>query len=1097
MKPRLKISGSPDLPEKKHSEPPASEARKETAPAKDGEKTGVGEASETAIEIPRKAVPKSPKARGAKPEVSSQGRGFPIVGVGASAGGLEALSELFEKMPPQTGMGFVVVTHQHPGHTSMMPELLRNKTSIPISEAGEGVKVQPDHIYISPPGCQLDILNGTLLCGASDKSEAPHLPIDHFLRSLAVDQRERAICIILSGTGSDGTLGLKAIKGESGMAMVQNVQSAKYGGMPASAISTGLADYVLRPPEMPRQLVAFIGGPYLTGPVLEPEGTESPAHPLQKILLLLRARSGHDFSKYKANTIRRRIERRMNVHQIKSPDQYVRFLQENPHELDLLFKELLISVTSFFRDPEAFEALNREAIPQLLKTRPDNYTIRGWSAGCATGEEAYSLAMLLREAIGSIRRPFEVQLFGTDLDHDAIEAARAGQYSDGIVVDLLPPRLEQYFLREDGGYRIRKDVREMVVFAVQNIIKDPPFTKLDVISCRNLLIYLNADMQKKLIPLFHYSLKPGGLLFLGPSESIGGFNDLFEPVDKKWKIFRRKESPLASRALIEFPHEHLRFPPEHRDLSAPRPARETNVGTLVERVLLARYAPATVMVNDRGDIIFIHGRTGAFLEPSAGQPRWNIHEMAREGLHVELASAIRQSGSQSSEVVREGVKVRSNGGFIQVDLSVIRLVEPEAIRGFYLITFRQRAAQAERKRPDRGKRDVSREEGLERELRCTKESLQTTIEELETSNEELKSANEELQSTNEELQSTNEELETSKEEMQSLNEELTTVNSELQSKVEELSRANDDMQNLLNSTEIATIFLDRSLNITRYTQQARRLVNLIQSDVGRPLADLVSTLDFSKLVPDCREVLRTLAFKQTEAQTEDGKWFLMRIMPYRTADNLIDGLVLTFVDINRVKNAEQELAAANERLENDLEAMMRLQHIGALFVRRTPLPSILEVVLSTAIQIAQADMGSIQLRENGTGPLKTVVSRGFTQEGLQRSGDVNSIGGACAEALITGRQVVIENAESSPALAGSPDRDFDLKHEIRAVVSTPLKSRGDCVLGTISIHFHKPYRPDNRILRLLDILARQTAEFLESAEVTRSGDAGSSGRLKG
>jgi two-component system CheB/CheR fusion protein len=534
---------------------------------------------------------------------------------------------------------------------------------------------------------------------------------------------------------------------------------------------------------------------------------------------------------------------------------------------------------------------------------------------------------------GGTKRPLETQIFGTDLDHEAIEAARNSLYPDGVAVDVSTERLERYFIREDSAYRIRKEIREMSIFAVQNVIKDPPFTKLDLISCRNLLIYLNADLQKRLLPIFHYALRPGGLLLLGPSETIGGFGDLFEVVDKKWKVFRRKETPLAAHPVMELPALPPKMEGELRVPAIARPGRETHIVGIVERLLLGRFAPPSVVVNDRGDVVYIHGRTGSYLEPAAGQPRLNILDMAREGLQLELASALRQAAAQNTEVTREGVRVKTNGDYAHVNLSVVRVTEPETVRGLLLVTFRPRPAPAEvakAKGHVKQQRQPSRADELERELQHTKESLQTTIEELETSNEELKSTNEELQSTNEELQSTNEELETSKEEMQSLNEELTTVNTEMQSKVDDLSRANDDMQNLLNSTEIATIFLDNELNIKRYTEQAKRLVNLIQTDVGRPIGDLVSSLTHEHLVDDCREVLRTLVFKQIEVQTKDGHWYLMRIMPYRTGENVIDGLVLTFVDTHPLHQAQRSLRRLSKVFTDSLDPMMVLDLAGRI-----------------------------------------------------------------------------------------------------------------------------------------------------------------------
>lgn len=843
---------------------------------------------------------------------------FPIVGIGASAGGLEALDQLFESMPSETGMAFVVVTHQHPGHTSLLPELLGRETKMAVAEAGDGVKLEPNHVYIGPPGGHLAILNGRLHRMDVDVKESPKLPIDHFFRSLAEDQKERAIGIVLSGTGTDGTLGVKAIKGNSGMVMVQQPQSAAYAGMPSSAIATGLADYVLPPIDMPEQLVAYTKGPFLLGGAAAAASPPVPAEPMEKIFVLLRSRTGHDFSAYKSNTIRRRLERRMNVHQIPNPDQYVRYLQENPHEIDLLFKELLISVTNFFRDPEAWEAFAPH-LEELIASRGEHDPIRAWVPGTATGEEAFSLAIALREAMDKGKRYHEVQVFGTDLDGAAIETARAGRFPEGIAGDVSPELLQRCFVREENTYCIRREIREMAVFAPQNVIKDPPFTKVDILSCRNLLIYLNADLQKKLVPIFHYALKPGGLLFLGPSETIGSFADLFEPLDKRWKIFRRRGGVTASREMPQMPAQPiLREEGRAAPVVAPLAGREPRLPALVERFLLGRFAPACVVANERGEILFVHGRTGAYLELPPGEPRHNVLEMAREGLQIEISSAMRACLSKGEEVTREDIRIKANGEFLHVDLSVSKFDEPEAIRGLLLLSFRPTPVgapgPATPKRRRKAAGDGKRTEQLERELQSLTESHQSTLEELETSNEEL-------QSTNEELQSSNEELETSKEEMQSLNEELTTVNAELQAKVDALSQTNDDMQNLLNSTDIATVFLDGDLNIKRFTEQARELVLLRESDVGRPISELASNLKTEKLVESCDRVLRTLVFKEEEVETEDGSSYLMRITPYRTGDNVIDGLVLTFVNISKLRQAERAGARAQAYFESVVDAV--------------------------------------------------------------------------------------------------------------------------------------------------------------------------------
>jgi two-component system CheB/CheR fusion protein len=839
-------------------------------------------------------------------------RQFHVVGIGASAGGLEALEELLGAMPNDTGAAFMVVSHQHPGHTSLLPDLLGKCTEMPVAEAKDGDRLMPNHVYVSPPGGHLAVIHGVLHLMAGPKDEMPPLPIDFLFRALAQDQKEYAICIVLSGTGSDGTLGLKAVKGEAGMAMAQEIHSARYAGMPASAVATSMVDYILPPSAMPTQLIAYTRAMATHGPTSGNRAAVSLPPDLkttmQKIFILIRARTSHDFSSYKLTTMRRRIERRMTVHEILDADQYVTMLQENPHEIDILFKELLIGVTRFFRDPEVWEELVTKGLTKLLASREENDTFRAWVPGCSSGEEAYTIAILLRECMLKLGKSFDFQIFATDLDTEAIEVARTGLYPSGIAADVPARFIKRYFINEDGAYRIRKEIREMVVFAEQNVIKDPPFTKLDLLSCRNLLIYINTPLQKRLFPIFHYALKQDGLLVLGPSETVGEGQDMFETIDMKWKLFRRKESATA-RGLPDSPAQPVGGQGMHLPLTSYAPPhRPANIASQLEKLLLGRFAPPSVIVNDRGDIIYIHGRTGSYLEPPSGRPSINIHSMARKGLKIELASAMRQALAHDEEIVREHVRVKTNGDYEYVDVSVVKIREPESVKGLMLVSFRLTPPPQEEapgKKARKGGPDTpSRVQELELEVQYTRESLQTTVEELETSNEELKSSNEELQSTNEEMQSSNEELETSKEEMQSLNEELTTVNAEVQSKLGDLSLANDDMQNLLNSTHIATIFLDDDLKIKRYTEQARKLISLIPGDVGRPLGDLTSTLHYSSFESDAAEVLATLATKELQVDTTDSGWFLMRMTPYRTAGNVIDGVVITFVDIDETKRAQ-------------------------------------------------------------------------------------------------------------------------------------------------------------------------------------------------
>jgi two-component system CheB/CheR fusion protein len=839
--------------------------------------------------------------------------GFLIVGIGASAGGLEAMEEFFRHMPPSSGMGFVVVSHQHAGHVSLLPSLLSKCTAMPVAEATEGMEVEPNRVYLAPGGTNMAILHGTLHLMEPHSQERVPLPIDYFFRSLAGDQKQRAIGIILSGTGTDGTLGLRAIKAESGMTIAQDPQSAKYQGMPRSAITAAVVDVVQPASQMSEPLRAYARSLTRPAPAV-PEHDASQT--LKKIFILLRDRTGNDFSLYKENTIHRRIERRMNVHQIENLRQYLRFVLANPHELDALFQELLIGVTSFFRDPQAFEVLEQKVLPSLVEGKPENATLRLWVAGCSTGEEAYSLAILFREYLTQRKLPLTVQIFASDLDSRAIEAARAGLYPIGIAGDIAPERLQRFFIKEESSYRVKKEIRDLVVFATHNILTDAPFTKLDLLCCRNLLIYLEAKAQQKILPLFHYALKPNGILFLGSSETIGGFESLFTVIDRKWKLFRRSAEPSTFPGLERFPGGLMIGITETRvDDEAPTITnRHVSIPDLIQQLLVSRYAPAAVIVNGRGEIVYIHGHTGAYLEPAPGQPTHHLVEMAREGLKHDLAMALHQAAGREDEVVRRDVRVKAHRDVILVNLTVKRIAEPEALQGLFLVTFetvRADKSAAQKGASARAAAPLKKgESGLMRELEFTKQRLQRTIEELQTSNEELKSTNEELQSTNEELQSTNEELETAKEELQSLNEELVTVNSELQGKLDALSDANDDLQNLLNSTEVATIFLDNELRIKRFTSEAKRVSNLIAIDVGRPLSDIVSKLTHDRLLEDAQDVLRKLVPKEREVQAADGSWFAMRILPYRTSKTTIDGLVLTFQDITKMKEAEQVVRAA-------------------------------------------------------------------------------------------------------------------------------------------------------------------------------------------
>ncbi len=847
---------------------------------------------------------------------------FFIVGIGASAGGLESFEIFFQNMPVDSGMAFILVPHLDPTHTSLMPELIMKKTKMEVFQIKDGDRVKPNTIYIVPPNKLLAILNGKLQLLDFPNIPGLKMPIDFFLRSLAEDQGDKAICLILSGMGTDGTLGLRAIKGNLGMAMVQSVDSAQHVGMPKSAIETQLVDYILNPEKMPKQLIAYVK--HVPKKIFYKNALVDgdPPNALQKIIFLIKHQTGHDFSAYKQNTLCRRIERRMIVHQIDNIKNYVRYLQENCAEVEILFKELLIGVTNFFRDDPAFEILQEKALYDLLKNKSPDDSFRVWIPGCSTGEEAYSIAMLLRESTEQFKKNLNIQIFATDIDERAIETARAGIYPASVSTDLKPERLKRFFRSDDNVFTIKKDIREMLIFAPQDIIKDPPFTKLDLICCRNLLIYLESEMQKKLLPLFHYSLKPGGILFLGSSETIGGFTDIYSMLNKKWKIYKRKDTIAANRMGFEFTQRQRE---DVKTMGGDKKENKYNVARLAEKSLLAHYAPPSVIINDKGDILYIHGRTGCFLEPAPGEARLSIYEMAREGLKYELHSGIRKAAIEKEEVIYKKLSIKSDGVDKSVNLTIRPMIETNIPTGLMLIEFEDITPQRKEKSiPDQGgpkkKRDECIED-LEQELRYTKENLQSTIEELETTNEELKSTNEELQSTNEELQSTNEELETSKEEQQSMNEELTTVNSELQCKIDELSRANDDLENLLNAIEIPTLFLNNDLYIMRFTSHATRLINLIPTDIGRSIDDIACQIVDVNISEISKAVLKDLVYREKEICTKDGNNFIMRVAPYRTTENIIDGVVITFTDLTKEKEIEERehRLAAEARIVNIIE----------------------------------------------------------------------------------------------------------------------------------------------------------------------------------
>jgi two-component system CheB/CheR fusion protein len=871
-----------------------------------------------------------------------------IVGIGASAGGLEAFEAFFRACPADTGMAFVLVSHLDPGHESLLTEILQRCTVMPVVQAVDQQAVVADHVYVIPPNRDMAVLNAVLQLSLPDVARGLRMPIDAFFRSLAEDQGERAIGIILSGTATDGTLGLRAILGAGGVCMVQDPATAKYNGMPQSAINAGYVTHILNVEKMPAMLLDCVrkAGLRLTN---KPLKSEKVLNSINQILLHLRSSTGHDFSLYKKSTIGRRIERRMAQQGIDDLAVYARYLKQTPSEAKNLFKELLINVTSFFRDPEAFIALKARILPLLLADKPEGYVFRVWVAGCASGEEAYSIAIVLLELLDEYKAlgtpEFNIQIFATDLDDDAITLARAGRYPPNIAQDMTPERLRRFFTQDPRGYKIRKEVRDLVVFAVQSVIKDPPFTKLDLLSCRNLMIYLETEQQNRLIPTFHYALKPGGVLFLSTSESITHQAELFSTLDRKWKFYRAVHCAAPTSA------QTARYATwsSDRNVKAPEEvmykAKETNFDELTRRVLLQAYAPASVVTDLKGNILYVYGDTGRYLRPAPGQATLNVIEMAREGLNLELHSVLLQAPNQAAAPLNREVLVKTNGGFSRVSVNVRRIPaqsnvsDPQALGaegGLLLLSFQDLLEPAVAEQPTAAGRhgkagkggDVTAQQHivqLQRDLAYARERQQTSTEEQQAFHEELKSTNEELQSTNEELQSANEELETAKEELQSLNEEMITVNAELNAKIEQMGDIQNDFKNLMDSSNTGTLFIDNNLLIRRYTPATVKVYRLIAGDIGRPLADIKSNLLDDDLQADLQHVLDTLIPIEREVHTLDGAWYLARIQPYRTLDNMIAGVVLTFTTVTEYKLASE----AVQRSETLLALTQELAHLGS------------------------------------------------------------------------------------------------------------------------------------------------------------------------
>jgi two-component system CheB/CheR fusion protein len=892
-----------------------------------------------------RATPSAPPI--ASQPVDPQTAPFPVVGIGASAGGLEAFTQLLSHLPIDTGMAFVLVQHLDPNQKSLLTEILAKTTAIPVDEIQEGMAVEPNHVYVIPPNQTLAIAQGVLRLTPRAKARKVSLSIDGFFYSLAADRAAKAIGVVLSGGDMDGTKGLEAIKEAGGITFAQSEDSAQFPSMPQAAIATGQVDFILSPSEIAEKLASLSRHPYVSSRVPTIPAVESPASKdaLTTIFSLLRTATKLDFTQYKHTTLNRRIARRMALHQIEELADYVRYLQENPVEVQALYQEILITVTHFFRDAEAFDALKQQVFPALLRNRTADLPLRIWVAGCSTGEEAYSIAICLLEYLDPQPRKPPIQIFATDVSEQAIEKARLGVYSQNQVLDVSPERLQRFFTPSDGSYQINKSVRELCIFARQNLISDPPFSRLDLISCRNVFIYFGAALQKKVLSMFHYGLTPTGFLFLGSSETVGELPDLFTAIAQKSKIYgKQSASTQLNLDLIggDAPSESFNPQPLLGDLSDEGSRPELDLYGTADQIVLQQYAPVGVVIDGQLEILQFRGQTGAYLEPAPGRASLNLLNMAKEGLQLELRTAIHQAKQEGKAVRKVGIPLQEGDRSLgsdrpvrqrQVCIDVIPLkLTAQSNETFFLVLFEDlpqrpslvEATEMTRRPPSRRKQPTTAEleiQQLQQELGNTRAYLQSIIQEQQSTNQDLRAANEEILSSNEELQSTNEELQTAKEEIQATNEELSTINEELYRRNAETLEISNDLQNFLDSVNIAILMLACDLRIRRFTTAAARLFNLIPTDIGRPVGNINHNLHISDLEQQILAVIASLNVHSQEIQDQSGRWYDLRIRPYRTLDNRIDGAVVMLIDIDTLKHGSDQLLEARDYAEAIVETV--------------------------------------------------------------------------------------------------------------------------------------------------------------------------------
>ncbi|MCB0324518.1 MAG: PAS domain-containing protein, partial [Bdellovibrionales bacterium] len=1131
----------------------------------------------------------------------AEGEQLIIVGIGASAGGLAALKTLFSLMPGDSGLAFVVVMHLAPDRKSHLAELLQPTTDLRVQQVTETVALEPNVIYVIPPNANLDSIDTHLRLSDLERARSERAPIDHFFRTLASNHGDRSIGVVLTGSGSDGTLGLKEIKLSGGVAIVQDPNEAEYDGMPQSAVSTGVADLILPLAEIPKAIIGFTS----TAPKLrlrsEQAAESSSEQVLQKIFAQLRARTGRDFTQYKRSTVMRRIGRRMQFRRQEDLAEYLAVLRSSPEEVRALADDLLITVTSFFRDPEVFQYVRTNVLPQIVTAKRDGEPIRIWSVGCATGEEAYSLAILVLETLAQLDKHLPIQIFASDLHEHSLTKAREGLYLGDIESDITSERLSRYFEKENGGYRVRKEVRELVVFAPHNLMGDPPFSRLDLISCRNLLIYLKRELQHEVIELFHYALKPDGFLVLGTSETLDA-GDLFQVEEKKCCVYRRRNIRAPEPRLPVFPTTRPRVFSEAERV--PLETQSISYGGLHQKIV-ERYAPPSILLAPDNRVVHLSENAGRYFEHPGGEITSNVFKILCEELRLELRTALHSARETGEIAVTKAIDVSVNGEKRPVVLHV-RPSSEVGQQGYALVLFVEAATDpTPTSRVGGSDSDAERIQKLEVELHLTQQRLQVIVEEFESGQEELKASNEELQSANEELRSTLEELETSKEELQSLNEELQTLNQENRHKVEELAQLSSDLQNFLAATDIATLFLDRKFRIMRFTPRVAELFNVRMADRGRPLSDFTHRLGYDNLAEDAKRVLRTLVPIEREVKDESERWYLTRVLPYRSTEDRIDGVVITLVDITARKESERALresegrfralidasaqmvwttdvegrmvedspswqaftgqpynlrrgfgwldalhpadretaeakwreavatkaslvmevrvfhAASDEyrwnavravpllhpegpvsgwigmasdisdrkqaelalkqseaRLGEEVLALMRLHELVSRLLTSSDLPAALDEVLQAAIEITGADQGFVQLLVADQNRFAILASHGFESRTLKELAAAGrNDGRAPGRAISEGVQVVVGDVAKDSSYA--PYHEAIREAGYRAEQATPLVSRNGESLGVLATQYKEPGAPTARNLRLLDLYARQAADFIE------------------